>query len=121
VWRRMVDHRSVTRPIAARAVVVVVGLSVSPPPQARQPAAPARVLTLGETSTLRVGEFAVLQIPADRRYSHSGIGGAWGDVLRRVRRSKRDVVFRAMRPGQGVIIISPEVSAGDCISCATRH
>jgi hypothetical protein len=40
-------------------------------------------------------------------------------VLARVRRSRRDVTFRAVRRGSGVIIISPDVPNGECISCAT--
>src|ERR1700676_2726036 len=79
-------------------------------------------LVLEETTTLQVGELAVLHIPLESRYSHSsGTGGAWRDVLTFVRRSKRDVTFRAVRPGLGVMIITPDVPNGECISCATRH
>ena len=78
-------------------------------------------LAEGQRTTLHVGELAVLHIPSDSRYSHSGTDGAWRDVLARVRRSRRDVMFRAVRPGSGVIIISPDVPDGACISCATLH
>ncbi len=78
-------------------------------------------MVLEETTTLRVGELAVLHIPSDSRYSHSGTGGAWRDVLALVRHSKHNVTFRAVRPGLGVIIISPDVPNGECISCATLH
>jgi hypothetical protein len=79
-------------------------------------------LVLEQTTTLRVGELGVLHIPLDSRYSHSsGTRGAWRDVLAFVRRSKRNVTFRAVRPGSRVIIISPDVPNGECISCATLH
>jgi hypothetical protein len=79
-------------------------------------------LVLEERTNLRVGELAVLHIPLDSRYSHSsGTGGAWRDVLTFVRRSKRDVTFRAVRPGLGVIIMTPDVPRRECISCATLH
>jgi hypothetical protein len=77
-------------------------------------------LVLEERTNLRVGELAVLHIPLDSRYSHSsGTGGAY--VLTFVRRSKRDMTFRAVRPGLGVIIMTPDVPRGECISCATLH
>jgi hypothetical protein len=80
------------------------------------------LLLLEQPTALRVGELAVLHIPLDSRYSHSsGTGGAWRDVLTFIRRSKRDVTFRAVRPGLGVIIITPDVPSGECISCATLH
>lgn len=78
-------------------------------------------LALEESTILRVGELAVLQIPSDRRYSDSGIKGAWSDVLTRIGRSGRKVTFRAVKPGSGVIILGPRVPNGECISCATLH
>jgi len=78
-------------------------------------------LVLEETTTLRVGELAVLHVPSDSRYLHSGIDGAWHDVFVRVRRSGHDVTFRAVRPGLGTIIISPVVPSGECVSCTTLH
>lgn len=77
-------------------------------------------MALENTTTLQVGEVAVLHIPSDRRYLHSA-NGAWRDVLALVGQSERDVTFRAVRPGSGVIIISPDVPDGECISCATLH
>ena len=77
-------------------------------------------LALEQKTTLHVGELAVLQIPSDRRYLRSA-NGAWRDVLALVKRSGRQVTFRAVRPGRGVIIISPDVPNGDCVSCATLH
>ncbi len=78
-------------------------------------------LVLEQTTTLRVGDLARLHIPSDSRYLHSGADGAWRDVLVRVRHAGHDVTFRAVRPGSGVIIVSPNVTKGDCISCATLH
>jgi hypothetical protein len=77
-------------------------------------------LALEQTTTLHVGELAVLHIPSDRRYVHSA-NGAWRDVLALVKQSGRDVTFRPVRQGLGVIIISPDVPDGECISCATLH
>jgi hypothetical protein len=77
-------------------------------------------LALEQKTTLHVGESAVLRIPSDRRYLRSA-NGAWRDVLALVKRSGRDVTFRAIRPGKGVITISPDVPNGECISCATLH
>jgi hypothetical protein len=79
-----------------------------------------QTMALENTTTLRVGEVAVLHIPADRRYSQSA-NGAWRDALALVKQSGRDVTFRAVRPGLGVVIISPDVPDGECISCATLH
>ena len=74
-----------------------------------------------QTTTVRVGQLAVLQVPADPIYSPSEINGAWRDVLTRIRRSGRAVTFRAVRAGSGVIILSPNVPDGECISCKTLH
>jgi hypothetical protein len=88
-----------------------------------RPAEKPLTMALENTTTLRVGEVVVLHIPSDRRYLHSDSGpnGAWRDVLTLVKQSKRDVTFRAVRQGSGVIIISPDMPAGECISCATLH
>jgi len=78
-----------------------------------------------QTTTLHVGELAVIHIPSGRRYLNSaggeGPNGAWRDVLALIRRSRRDVTFRAVRAGKGVIILSPDVPNEECISCATIH
>jgi hypothetical protein len=76
-------------------------------------------LALEQKTTLHVGELAVLHIPSGRRYLPLANGAR--DVLALVERSGRDVTFRAIRPGKGVIIISPDVPNGECISCATLH
>src|SRR5258705_1593972 len=79
----------------------------------------AKPITLApeRRTTLHLGELAMLRIPSDRRYLHSASGegpnGAWRDVLALVRRSRRDVTFRAVRPGNGVIILSPDVPNGE--------
>jgi hypothetical protein len=75
------------------------------------------------TTTLHVGEVAVLHMPSniDRRYLDSGPDGAWLDTLALVKRSGRDVTFRAVHPGRGNILISPNVPDGGCISCVTIH
>jgi hypothetical protein len=77
-------------------------------------------MALENTTTLQVGELAVLHIPSDRPYLQSA-NGAWRDVLVLVEQSGRDLTFRAVRPGLGVIIISPDAPDGECISCATLH
>jgi hypothetical protein len=78
-------------------------------------------LALEQQNTLRVGDLAELLIPSDHRYSYSRIVGAWNNVLVLVRHSRRRVVYRAVKPGPGVIIVSPNVPNGQCISCATLH
>ena len=78
-------------------------------------------LEVGQTTSLRVGQLAVLHVPADALYAPTEINGAWRDVLTRVRRSGRAVTFRAVRPGSGVIILSPNVPDKECISCKTLH
>jgi hypothetical protein len=77
-------------------------------------------LVLEHTTALHVGELAVLHIPSDRRYVRSA-NGAWRDVLALVKQSGRDLTFRAVHTGLGVIVISPDVPDGECISCATIH
>jgi len=74
-----------------------------------------------QTTTVRVGQLAVLHVPDARLYNPSEINGAWRDVLTRVRRSGRTVTFRAVKTGPGVIILSPNVPDGECISCKTLH
>jgi hypothetical protein len=90
---------------------------------------PLTIMALERTTTIQVGEVVVLYIPSDtrflgevppRRYQNS-VNGAWFDVLALVKQSGRDVTFRAVRPGPGVIIISPDAQNGECISCATLH
>ena len=80
-------------------------------------------LVVEQTTTLHVGETAVLHIPTnmDNRFLRSGPNGAWRDVLAMVKRSGRDVTLRGVRPGKGVIIMSPNVPAGGCVSCVTIH
>jgi hypothetical protein len=85
-----------------------------------QSAAKPITLSLEQTTSLRVGEVAVLHIPSDRRYLPA-VNGAWSDVLALAKRSGRDVTFKVVRPGSGVIIISPDVPDGTCVSCATAH
>src|SRR5258708_34167465 len=78
-------------------------------------------LTLEENTPLHVGELAVLQTPSDSGYSHFPANTGVGNVLALVRRSRRRVLYRAVRPGSGVIVISPDVPNGQCVSCATLH
>src|SRR5689334_966902 len=52
------------------------------------------------STTLRVGELAILQIPVDHRHSHfHGVGNA----LVLVRHSGRTALYRAVRPGSETI------------------
>src|SRR5204863_5949567 len=101
-------------------LAVAIGCSIS-----REVQSSAKPLTLAreKRTTLHVGELAMLHMPSNiyRRYLHSGPDGAWRDALALVKRSGRDVTFRAVRPGKGVIIISPDVPDGECISCVTIH
>jgi hypothetical protein len=76
-------------------------------------------LKLEESTTLRVGELAVLQIPADHIRSH--FSGA-GNALVLVRHSRRTALYRAVRPGYETILLGPGVPQQDhCVSCATIH
>jgi hypothetical protein len=86
-------------------------------------AAKHTTLAAEQTTTLHVGELAELHMPSNvyRRHLRSGPDGAWGDVIALVKRSGRDVTFRATHPGKGVIILSPDVPDGQCISCVTTH
>src|SRR5260221_8886317 len=82
---------------------------------------PSALILEGNT-TLHVGELAVLNLPPDRRYSHfDGNPKYAGDVLVLVRRLRSKVLYRAVRPGPGTIVIGPDVPRGECISCATLH
>lgn len=106
---------------AARILLVTYGCLL--PSQAQSAARAPTRLTTKQTTTLRVGELAVLSVPSDRRYTYSADGpnGDWRDVLTVVRRSKRQMTFRATATGKGVIILSPDVLVGGCVSCATHH
>jgi len=80
-----------------------------------------KTLAVEEDTTLHVGELAVLHIPPGRRYSHFDGNTGAGKVLVLVRRSRGQVLYRAVRPGPGTIVIGPDVPRGACISCATLH
>jgi hypothetical protein len=101
-------------------LAVTLGCSIST--DVRSAAKPV-TLGLEQRTTLHVGELAVLHVPSniDRRVLRSGPGGAWPDVLALVRRSGRDLTFRAARLGKGVIIMSSAVPNGECVSCVTIH
>ena len=96
----------------------IVGLLIAS--AARGADAPVQI-EVEQTTTMHVGQLAVLQVPADPIYVPSEINGAWRDVMTRIRRSGRTVTFRAVRPGSGVIILSPNVPGGACVSCKTLH
>ena len=81
--------------------------------------APPITLVPEQRTTLHVGDTVVLYIPADRRYSKFQANSFPG--LTFVKRAEDRVVYRAVQPGPEVIIISPDVPAGECISCATIH
>jgi len=72
-----------------------------------------------ETTTLRVGETAVLHVPADGSRFPPEITAE--ETLVQIRRSSRSVWYRAVRPGRDVIIIAPDVPDGHCVSCVTHH
>jgi hypothetical protein len=74
-------------------------------------------LVVERQTALQVGEVAVLRIPSEHHFS---IGNA-GYVLVAVRHSRRIVLYRAVRPGNETIILSPHVPTGECVSCATLH
>ena len=104
-------------------LIVMAGYVVSGPGRAQNKSVP---LVPEVNTTLRVGEMALLSVPSDHRYdayasSKAPINGAWRDVLEVVRHSKRKVMFRATHPGSGVLLLSPDVPNGECISCATIH
>jgi len=86
-------------------------------------AAKPTILALEQRTVLRVGELAVLHMPSNihRRYLQGGPDGDWMDTLVQVQRSGRDLTFRAVRQGKGVIVVSPDVPARKCISCVTSH
>ena len=105
------------------ACILAIMLGCSTSIDVRSAAKPI-TLALERKTILHVGELAVLKIPSDRRYSrysNADPDGAWRRVFGLVKRSRRDMTFRAMRPGSGAIIISPNVPNGECISCATLH
>jgi hypothetical protein len=76
-------------------------------------------LALEQRTTLHVGELAVLRIPSDSRYSH--FQGNTGPRLALVRRLPHSILYRAVRVGPEVIVISPDGANLECISCATLH
>jgi hypothetical protein len=98
--------------------ILALTLSCSIPSNAQSADKPV-ALVLEKRTILHVGDFAELQIPSDSRYSKfSGEPGA-GNVLAFVSRSESRVLYRAVNVGLGVIVISPDVPEGECISCAT--
>lgn len=79
----------------------------------------AIMLALEETTTLHVGETAVLDLPADGSRFPPEITAE--ETLVQIRRSARSVWYRAVHPGRDVIIIAPDVPEGHCVSCVTHH
>ena len=75
-------------------------------------------LSLEQRTTVPIGAVAILELPQDRRYL-SPPGGAGGVTL--VRRDGLRLRYRAVRLGPAVLVVSPDVADGQCISCATLH
>ncbi len=80
-----------------------------------QSAAKPITLKLEDRTTIHVGELAVVQIPKGRYNTPDG----WKGSLVLVRKSARSMTFRAIKPGPCLIMFSPDVPDGHCISCAT--
>ena len=77
-------------------------------------------LALEDWTTLHVGEVAVLHIPSDISLDRGYVlNGNCREVLALVKRSGRDLTFRTVRPGPGIIMFQPNVPEGHCISCVT--
>jgi hypothetical protein len=74
-------------------------------------------LTAEQQTFVNVDEGVVLQIPSDRQYSITTAGNA----LVPVRRSKNQVLYRAVRTGQQTIVLRPEVPNTECVSCSSLH
>jgi hypothetical protein len=74
-------------------------------------------LTVEEQTFVNVGEVVVLQIPSDREYSITTAGNS----LVTVRRSKTQVLYRAVRTGLQTIVLKPEVPNKECVSCSSLH
>jgi hypothetical protein len=72
-----------------------------------------------DTTTLHVGDLAALTIRSDGHYSR--FPGSTGNSVILMRRFGESLIYRAVRPGPDVIVVSPNVSEGECISCATVH
>jgi len=99
-----------------RSLLLAFGCLISSEARSADKPAP---LTLEGRTTLRVGELAVLQIPADHIRSH--FSGA-GNALVLVRHSRRTALYRAVRPGDETILLGPSLPQRDhCVSCATIH
>lgn len=77
------------------------------------------VLNPENTTSLHVGDLAVLTIRSDGQYSR--FPGSADNSIVLIRRSGESLIYRAVRPGPDVIVVSPNVSEGECISCATVH
>jgi|HubBroStandDraft_5_1064220.scaffolds.fasta_scaffold685268_1 hypothetical protein len=104
--------------IAGLALLCLTSCSVTP---AGESAHKAVELGVEETTNLRIGESGVLHLPVNSIYGHATIGGAWEKVLVRSGYSGGETVFRAIGPGQGCIVVTPDVPEGNCISCVTLH
>jgi hypothetical protein len=78
-----------------------------------------KVLNPEDTTPLHVGDLAALTIRSDGRYSRSP--GSAGTSVILVRRSGERLIYRAVRAGRDVLVVSPNAAEGECISCATVH
>jgi len=96
-------------------------------------------LKLEERTTLRVGQIATLRMPSQRPCHISSAGDALalikpanpagaaveqagGEAVRVIRSTSAAVlVYRAVRPGEETIVVTPSKSPDGCIDCAARH
>lgn len=80
---------------------------------------PQTILAPEDTTTLHVGDLALLRIRSGGEYSR--FPGSTGNAIILARRSGDTLIYRAVRPGPDVIVVSPKVSDHECLSCATVH
>ena len=72
-----------------------------------------------ERATLRVGQFAVVELPASNRVE-GGAGSALVLVRQTRERGKIIYLYRAARRGDHVLLAAPRnIPTGHCISCVT--
>lgn len=81
-------------------------------------------LKLEERTTLHVGQTAVLMMPSPGHFRIGSAGKALAPIERTQREGPIFYLYRAARPGDEVILVTPiasEMPADGCISCVTRH
>ena len=115
------SRRFSTRFRAAAAAIAAAMAVVAILPGYAAAAAPIR-LQPEQRATLHVNQLAVIELPKRPPISIGGAGESLVLMRRRNRRDKTLFLYRAVKAGNHVFVVSPDnLPERHCISCVTEH